>query len=170
GRGALPAVAVLQPDDVVEVVGGDLEDRRVLQRGDAVDGARTKPEACARPDHLLLQHRFAGGAELELRPPLLDEPRLVLYPVELEAERLAGLHEQHLAHVVLGLRPNQLVPPRLVDLAWLEPPGVEALQVGRVDTHPATLRPSDCGRASASARDVRRNAPPRAGGPSGCSR
>src|SRR5689334_18068277 len=70
--GAHPPVAVFEPDDVVELRCRNLDDRRVLERGDAVDGARREAECRARADDLLAQHRVACRAELELRPPGLD--------------------------------------------------------------------------------------------------
>ena len=78
----------------------------------------------------VLRRRFGIDlAELESRPPGLDEPRLVLLPVELQRERMPGLHEEHLAAVDVGERPDELVTPRLLDLADLEPPTVERVDV-----------------------------------------
>src|SRR3954452_19937742 len=67
GRRALAAVGVLEPDDVVEMRRRDLEDVRVLERRHPVDGAGRVVERVAGADDLLLQHRVADGAELELR-------------------------------------------------------------------------------------------------------
>src|SRR5262249_55137110 len=132
-RGSLAAVAVFEPDDVVEVGGRDLDDLRVVDRRDPVDRPRTESERRAWADDLVLEDGVAGGAELELGPALLNEPRLVLDVVELQAERLAGLHEQQLADVVVGLGPDQLVTPGLLDLARIERPVVETLDVRRVE-------------------------------------
>src|SRR5688572_21542779 len=110
--------------------GRDLENCRVLERGDAMDGARAVAERRPAADHLLGQNPLADLAELELRLPRLDEPRLVLLAVELEAERRPRLHEQHLAAVLLGERPDQLVPPGLLDAAHVEAPAVERIDVG----------------------------------------
>src|SRR5262249_56466549 len=121
-RGSLAAVAVFEPDDVVQLGGRDLDDLRIVDRGHPMHRPRPETERRARPDHLLLEHRVAGGAELQLRPSLLNEPRLVLDVVELQAERLACLHEQQLADVLVGLRPDQLVAPRLLHLAPLARP------------------------------------------------
>src|SRR5205807_10550744 len=85
--GALAAVAVLEPHDVVEVGRRDLEDRGVLEGRDPVDRARTEAEACSRADDLLLEDGSSCGAELDLGPALADEPGLVLDPMELEAQR-----------------------------------------------------------------------------------
>src|SRR5688500_8943781 len=65
----------------------------------------------------LLAHR----AQLERGTPLAHEPRLVLDLVVLEAERLARLHEQELADVVLGLGPDELPPPWLLDTPRVDP-------------------------------------------------
>src|SRR5262249_1491747 len=48
--GAFASISILEPDDVVELRRRDLEDRRVLERGDAVDGAGAVPEAGAGGD------------------------------------------------------------------------------------------------------------------------
>jgi hypothetical protein len=136
----LAPVPVFEPDDVVLMCRRHLQDRRVLQRRDSMDRARLEAEARPRGDHLLVQKRVAGRAELELRAAALDEPRLVLHPMELEAQRLARLDEEHFPDVFVGLGPDELVAPRLLDLARLERPGVEALEIGRVDAHPPTLR------------------------------
>src|SRR5262245_66602465 len=61
----------------------------------------------------------------------MDQPRLVLLTVELEAERLAGLDEQDLPAVVVGQGPDQLVAPRLLDLRRLDPELGELTQVRR---------------------------------------
>src|SRR3954466_11053659 len=88
-RRALPAVAVLEPDDVVELGRRDLDDGRVLDRRHAVDGAGPVPEAGAGRDDLGLEDGVARLPQLELRAPALEVPALVLLPVELEAERVA---------------------------------------------------------------------------------
>jgi hypothetical protein len=82
-------------------------------------------ERVARADHLLVQHRLPHLAQLELRPAGLHEPRLLLLAVELQAERSAGLHEEDFAAIALRERPDQLVPPRLLDLPDLEGPAIE---------------------------------------------
>ena len=101
--------------------------------------ARMEVERSAGPDHLHPQHRVPGRAELELGAARLDEPRLVLHAMELQAEGLAGLHNKHLADVMLGLRPDELVAPGLLHLARLEGPRVEPPDVRRVHAHRATL-------------------------------
>src|SRR5688500_13371639 len=132
-RRPLASVQILEPDDVVELRRRDLDDRRVLDRGDPVHRAGPIPERRTRPDHLLVQDGVSDGAELELRPAGLDQPRLVLLAVDLEAEGAPGLDEQHLPAVVVRLRPDQLVAPRLLDLAHVEAPALERVDVGRVE-------------------------------------
>src|SRR5262249_35094848 len=141
-RRTLPPVPVLEPDDVVQLGRRDLDDRRVLERRDAMDSPRPKVEAGASCNDLNTQDRVAGRPELELRTTRLDEPGLVLLPVELERERLAGTDEEDLADVRLRLREDELVPPRFFDAARLECPRVEAPEARGVDGHPgdSTLR------------------------------
>src|SRR5436190_21337576 len=91
------SVRVLEPDDVVEVRRRDLEDVRVLERRHAMHGAGRVAERGSGADDLLLQEGVADGAELELHAPRLDQPRLVLDAVELEAERVPGVDVQELA-------------------------------------------------------------------------
>src|SRR5262245_11027902 len=122
----------------------DLEDRRVLQRGHAMDGAR--PEAETRPggDDLLVECLLAGLAELDPRTAALDVPALVLLPVELERERLARPHEKDLPDVRVRVRPDQLPAPGLLDPAAFEGEAVEGAVVRRVQHHASCL----CGRHS----------------------
>src|SRR6185312_723754 len=103
--GAFASVPVLEPDDVVKMRRRDLEDRRVLDRGDPVH--RPGPEAKARAgrDDLLVERLLARVAELEPRAAALDVPALVLLTVELQGERLALLDEQDLPDVRVGVRP-----------------------------------------------------------------
>src|SRR5881394_2918321 len=142
--GAFASVPVLEPGDVVEVRRRDLEDGRVLERGDAVHRPGPKVEARPGGDDLLVKRLLADVAELEPRAAALDVPALVLLPVELERERLALAHEQDLPHVRVGVRPDQLPAPRLLDLPRLECEPVEGAVVRRVEHH-ASCR---CGRHS----------------------
>src|SRR5581483_9422567 len=92
-------------------------------------------------------------AELELGPARLDVPALVLLPVELETEGLARADEEHLADVAVGMCPDELVAPRLLDAPRLERPAVEALEVRRVDGHRRLRgRHSGCSVMNSSAR------------------
>jgi hypothetical protein len=108
----------------------DLQDGRVVQGADPVYGARLEVERRAGADDLGVRDRIARRAHLQLHPPCLDVPRLVLLPVELEAERVACANEQDLADVVVRVGPDQLVAPGLLDTFRLDRPGVEAVQVG----------------------------------------
>src|SRR5437764_13135788 len=98
---ALPPVAVLEAHDVVEVRRRDLQDRRVLEGRDPVDGARPVAEARPLADDLAVQDGLTRVAELELRPPALDVPALVLLAVELQAQGLARADEEDLPDVVV---------------------------------------------------------------------
>src|SRR5436309_15909185 len=95
---------------------GDLENGRVLERCDAVARAGPEAEARAAGDDLLVERFLPRVAELELCAAALDLPALVLLAVELEREGLAGAHEEDLPDVRVGVRPDQLPAPRLLDL------------------------------------------------------
>ena len=86
----------------------------VLDRRDPMDSARAVPEGVAGRDLDGLE-LAADLAELERGPALLDEPCLVLHFVVLEAQRLAGPDEEQLADVVVGLGPDELPAPGLLD-------------------------------------------------------
>src|SRR3984885_14225471 len=119
---ARAAVVVLEADDVVELDRRDLEDRRVLERGDPVHGARPVAKRGPGPDDRLGPLGPGGGADPDPPAPRLDEPRLVLGPVVLEGERLSLGDEEQLAAVDLAERPDELVAPGLVDPPRGEPP------------------------------------------------
>src|SRR6185437_5927993 len=123
--GAFASVAVFEPHDVFELRGRNLEDRRVLERRDAVHGAGPEGEAGAGGDDLPVERLLPGLAELKSRAAALHVPALVLLAVELERERLAGAHEQDLPHIRVGLGPDQLPAPGLLDPARLEGEPVE---------------------------------------------
>src|SRR5829696_4883727 len=146
-RAAGAAVVVLEADDVLQVRRGDLEDRRVVDRGDAVHRPGGVVEGGAGADDLLLQHRIADLAQLDPRAAALDEPRLVFLAVELQRQRVAGAHEQNLAAVRVGDRPDQLVAPRLLHAPRLEGPPLERVEVRRLH-----LGRSSHGRAAAVSR------------------
>src|ERR1035437_1246892 len=124
-----PAVGVLEPHDVVQVRRRDLEDRRVLERSDAMHRPGPVAEGGAFADHLGVQERLPYIAQLEGRFAALDVPALVLLVVELQAEREACADPEDLADVELRVGPDQLPPPRLLDPARLEGPAVESLEV-----------------------------------------
>src|SRR3954451_1012720 len=147
----LASVPILEPHDVVELRRRHLDDRRVIERRHAVDGAGLEAEVRRRRDDLLAQHGLPHLSELDLRAPRLDVPRLVLHAVELQAEGLARTDEQHLADEAVGLGPDQLPAPRLVDPARVDRPRVEAEQVRRLRAHAGTAASSGCARTNSSA-------------------
>src|SRR3954447_15902103 len=108
---------------------GDFEQSRVLERLHPVDRAGRDVERRSGGDDLAVRRRIARLADRELDASLLDVDRLVLLPVELQAERVALADEEDLPDVEVGVRPDQLVAPRLVDLARLEGEGLEAFEV-----------------------------------------
>src|SRR5439155_9047232 len=108
-------------------------------------------EERGRGDYLFLQRRLAGIAELELGAAGLHVPGLVLDAMELQAERLARLDEDHLADVVLGLGPDELPAPRLLDAPRLDPPATDVRIVRRVHAHAGTETSSGCACTNASA-------------------
>src|SRR5207237_5979677 len=57
----------------------------------------------------------AHGTELERRPAVLHVPGLVLPLVVLQRQRLARADEEQLACIAVGLRPDQLPAPGLLD-------------------------------------------------------
>ena len=116
-------------------------------------------------DDLRVRHLSPGVPISSCARPEWIEPGLVLLPVELEAERLAGLDEQNLSAVVVGQRPDQLVAPGLLDLRRLDRELRELAEVRRV----AGDRIMPVPPPSAS-RDSRGCARPRRAGPSACSR
>src|ERR671919_501111 len=72
---------------------------------------------------------------LELDPPLVHVDDLVLAPVELEAQLLALLDEEHLAAVALSQGVYDLVAPRLLHSPDRHGETVEVEQVGRELAH-----------------------------------
>ena len=92
-------------------------------------------EGRAGRDHLGVEETLAGVAELELRAAALDVPALVLLPVELEAQRMAAADEEDLPDIRVGVSPDELPAPRLLDPARPERPAVETLEVGRIHAH-----------------------------------
>src|SRR5439155_22464139 len=145
------AVPVLEPDDVLDLRRGHLEDRRVLERRQPVHRSRPDAKCGSGADHLDAEGLFPRLAQLELRAAGVDEPRFVLLAVELEAERLARLDEEELAAVVVRQRPDQLMSPRLVYLRRLDRERVEALEVRRGGLVAHAASHSGCARRCSSA-------------------
>src|SRR6266496_5093490 len=88
-------VPVFEPHDVVEVRGRDLEEERVLERDQPVYHPRRDVEA--RSGLYDLRAQLVGAfSDLEARSPAMDVDRLVLVPVELQAQCLSGADEQQL--------------------------------------------------------------------------
>src|SRR6478735_7217361 len=142
GGRALAAVQVLDPHHVVEVRRRDLEDQGVLDGGDAMHCPRPVAERVAGLDLDRLE-LAADLAQLERCTSLADEPRLVLHLVVLEAQRLARPDEQQLADVVVGLRPDELPAPGLLDVPRLDRvPALHPSHLGFAATYSSARRSS----------------------------
>ena len=113
---AFAAVAVVEPDDVVELGRRDLEHERVLERGEAVNSAGRKRNA-ARLD--------LASSRARLRLPSSSERDLPARATTRPSPRGTGgsatrrTDEEELADVVVRLRPDELPSPRLLDLPWV---------------------------------------------------
>jgi hypothetical protein len=92
---------------------GYFEDVAVLDRRHAVHRFRRDVHALARAH--LAPHQRLAFLNLEQQQAGLQVDRLVLQVVVLQAQRMAGVHVNELADVPVGLRPVQLVSPRLLD-------------------------------------------------------
>src|SRR6267378_5541480 len=108
-----PTVPVLEAHHVVELRGRCLEHVAVRERGHAVAQAGRDVERLARREDAPFQSVTLPGLQLE--PAGEEVDRLVLRAVVLQAERVAGADVEDLAHVALGVRPDQLVAPGLLD-------------------------------------------------------
>src|SRR5690242_5724066 len=118
-------VPVLEPDHVVQVVGGRLEDVRRFDRFELVNapgGNLLGVSGTHDPFLQSLQFRRRPA------PPVPDHPaisehhlaaehidRFVLLVVILQAEHVPLLDMQNLTHVAVGMSPENLVAPGLVD-------------------------------------------------------
>ncbi len=67
--------------------------------------------------HLAL-HQLVAFLDLEEHAAFPEEDRLVLLVVILQAQRMTGVDVNELADVAVGLRPVQLVAPRLLYSYW----------------------------------------------------
>src|SRR5947207_8074431 len=155
------SVAVFEAHDVLELGRRDLEDGRVLDRTEPVDGPRHEAEGRARADHLGLQDALARRAGLQLGPPFEHVPGLVLDLVELQAQRLARVDDEQLPRVAVGHREDQLVAPGLVDLLELGGETVDAFEVRRRQV--ISIRHGPGGPTTTGNLDWRRGAPRRDG-------
>src|SRR5262245_14732948 len=91
----------------------DLEDVAVLDGRHAVHGRRRHVDAGAGAELELLE--LAVFLNLEEQLPAVDEDRFVLQVVILQAERVPFVDVNQLADIPIGLRPVELVAPRLLD-------------------------------------------------------
>lgn len=113
--GALAPVGVFEANDVIELGGRDLENVNVAEGHHAVHGAGGAMKGLAGAE---FEHAQAGPlADLELHAAALHEEGLVFLAVVLARELLALGDVQELADVSLGMGPDELVAPRLVDAA-----------------------------------------------------
>src|SRR5882762_5497024 len=109
-----PAVAVLEPDHVVQLRRGGFEDVAVRLRDHPVAEERGDVERVAGVEDGLLQLlTFPAGLEAHHAGQHMDG--LVLAQVVLEAEGLTLVDVQDLADVAVGVRPDELVSPGLLD-------------------------------------------------------
>src|SRR6185437_11876822 len=108
-----PSVAVLEPDEIVELGGRRLEDVAVHHGLDLVHELGRNVDGLAGAERAGLQLGAGPGAEDQLAPEHVH--RLVLAMVILQAQHVSRLDVQDLAHVALGAGPDQLVSPRFVD-------------------------------------------------------
>src|SRR5687767_5162547 len=106
------AVAVFEPDQVVELWRGCLEHVAVHDGLDLVHEERRDVGALAGPEGAGDEPVAVPRAEDELAGE--DMHRLVLPVVVLEAEDVPRLHVQHLADIAVGAGPDELVAPRLL--------------------------------------------------------
>src|SRR5882724_8285514 len=107
------AVAVLEPDQVVELRRGCLEHVAVHDRLDMVDEPSRDVHRLAFLEDARDQLGAGAGAENELAPEHVH--RLVLQVVVLQTQDVTRLHVQDLAHVAIRARPDELVAPRFLD-------------------------------------------------------
>src|SRR5215470_417781 len=112
--GPCAAVAVRDPDDVVDLRSGHLENVALLQRDHPM----------LPPDRNVVRLALLQEDLLELALLVLEherhlaareEDRFLLHAMVLEREPVARLDVQYLADVVSGLRPDELVAPGFLD-------------------------------------------------------
>src|SRR3954468_13775013 len=111
-----PSITVLEPHDVMELRGGDLDDvAAVFARHHAVPGPGRDVVGVAAPEDPADQRAVLLHHQLHLAVGEVEG--LVLDLVILEREGVAGVHVQDLAHVTVGVGEDQLIPPRLLHSA-----------------------------------------------------
>src|SRR5712691_11445296 len=108
-----PTVAILEAHHVLELRSRGLEHVAVRERGHAVAQAGGDVERLARREHAPFQR--VTLARLQLEPAGEEVDRLVLGAVVLQAERVSRADVEDLADVPVGVRPDQLVTPGLLD-------------------------------------------------------
>src|SRR6266545_7464350 len=144
GAGALATVVVLETNDVVQLRRRDLHQLDLLvQRLEPVNDPGGDTAVLARPQ-VHGSHRRLVGADVEPEPTAQDEERLVLDAMGLEGQALARLDRDDLPHVAVGLRPDALPAPGLVDDALGSSVGAgrRAAHVPRTRLSPASTRAS----------------------------
>ncbi len=97
-----------------------------------------EPERAPGPDHLDVRGA-TGLAYLELDATRVHVDRLVLAAMELEAQLLAGAHEEELAQVPVAGGVDELVAPRLLDALDGHGEAVEVEEVRREVAHRAVI-------------------------------
>src|SRR5438105_2860496 len=107
-------VAVVEPHDVVELGRGDFEHVALFERFHAVAETRRDVHAVSRLEHASVLRAVLRRA-LETQPTGEHADRFVLDAVVLKAQRFALAQMQDLSDVTVGMRPDELVAPRLVD-------------------------------------------------------
>src|SRR6266550_3236833 len=119
-RGGCPLATevVLDPHDVVQLGRRDLDDLDPLDRLVSMPSADRDVLPFARAQ-VADGHRSVVALEMKPQPAADDEDRLVLALVVLEREAAAGLDDEDLPDVAVGVGPDQLVAPWLVDSACL---------------------------------------------------
>src|SRR5262249_7732058 len=112
--GPRTAVAVREPDDVVELRSGHLENVAVLQGDHPMLPPDRDVVRLTLPEKDLLELALLV-LEHESHLAVRDEDRFLLHAMVLEREPVARLDVQYLADVVGGLRPDELVAPGFLD-------------------------------------------------------
>src|SRR6266851_873470 len=107
------AVAILEPDHIIQLRSGNLEDVAILERDHAM--------ALARRDVMGLARLQRNGLELallvvknEVHLSRIEEDRFHFLPMILQRQLVALLDVQDLADVVGGMGPDQLMAPGLL--------------------------------------------------------